>query len=99
MTNPIQITIDHAAAVAPAGNLPAPLHRVCALDLVAATPWAIEPAMLDTIRSIATRQNDSVEALEARDGARLGSILRNHLREKGQAVLDGLRAERSRGPV
>jgi len=68
MTNPIQITIDHAAAVAPAGNLPAPLHRVCALDLVAATPWAIEPAMLDTIRSIATRENDSVEALEARLG-------------------------------
>ena len=30
-----------------------------------------------------------VDALEARDGARLGSILRNHLREKGQAVLDG----------
>ena len=40
-----------------------------------------------------------VEALEARDGARLGSILRNHLREKGQAVLDGLRAERSGGAV
>jgi DNA-binding GntR family transcriptional regulator len=38
-----------------------------------------------------------VEALEARDGAQLGSILRNHLREKGQAVLDGLRAERSTG--
>ena len=40
-----------------------------------------------------------VEALEARDGARLGSILCNHLREKGQAVLDGLRAERSAGAV
>jgi DNA-binding GntR family transcriptional regulator len=38
-----------------------------------------------------------VDALEARDGARLGSILRDHLREKGQAVLDGLRAERSTG--
>jgi DNA-binding GntR family transcriptional regulator len=34
-----------------------------------------------------------VEALEARDGARLGAILRHHLHEKGQAVLDGRRAE------
>ena len=43
-------------------------RHVCALDLVAATPWAIEPAMLDTIRSIATRENEPVEALEARLG-------------------------------
>jgi DNA-binding GntR family transcriptional regulator len=33
-----------------------------------------------------------VEALEARDGPRLGAILRNHLREKCQAVLDTFRA-------
>jgi DNA-binding GntR family transcriptional regulator len=37
---------------------------------------------------------DMVDALEARDGARLGAILRNHLYEKGQAVLEGRRAER-----
>lgn len=36
-----------------------------------------------------------VEALDARDGARLAAILRNHLREKGRAVLDSLSAERS----
>jgi len=36
-----------------------------------------------------------VEALEARDGERLGTILRNHLREKCQAVLDALQVERS----
>lgn len=36
-----------------------------------------------------------VDALEARDGARLGAILREHLRAKGQAVLDTRRAERS----
>jgi len=36
-----------------------------------------------------------VEALEARDGPRLAAILRAHLREKCQAVLDGLRAGRS----
>jgi DNA-binding GntR family transcriptional regulator len=37
---------------------------------------------------------EMVDALEARDGARLGAILRHHLHEKGQAVLDGRRAER-----
>jgi DNA-binding GntR family transcriptional regulator len=37
-----------------------------------------------------------VDALEARDGARLGAILRGHLRAKGQAVLDGRRAEQSK---
>jgi DNA-binding GntR family transcriptional regulator len=37
---------------------------------------------------------DMVEALEARDGVRLGAILRHHLQEKCQAVLDGRRAER-----
>lgn len=41
---------------------------------------------------------DMVEALEARDGARLGRILRNHLHEKGQAVLDARRAERTETP-
>jgi DNA-binding GntR family transcriptional regulator len=35
-----------------------------------------------------------VDALEARDGARLGAILRDHLRAKGQAVLDTRRAGR-----
>ena len=37
-----------------------------------------------------------VDALEARDGATLGAILRGHLRAKGQAVLDGRRAEPSK---
>jgi DNA-binding GntR family transcriptional regulator len=32
-----------------------------------------------------------VDALEARDGAKLGAILRGHLRAKGEAVLDNLR--------
>lgn len=36
-----------------------------------------------------------VDALEARDGVRLGAILRDHLRAKGQAALDGRRAERA----
>ncbi len=33
-----------------------------------------------------------VEALEARDGARLAALLREHLRRKGDAVIDALRA-------
>lgn len=33
-----------------------------------------------------------VDALEARDGVRLGAILRGHLRAKGEAVLDDRRA-------
>jgi DNA-binding GntR family transcriptional regulator len=34
---------------------------------------------------------EMIDALEARDGARLGALLRNHLREKGEAVLETLR--------
>lgn len=47
---------------------PATPRRRTALDLVAGTPWAIEPSMLDTIRAIALRENESIEALEARTG-------------------------------
>jgi len=36
-----------------------------------------------------------VEALEARDGARLAALLRKHLHQKGEAVLAGLTAERA----
>ena len=38
-----------------------------------------------------------VEALEARDGARMADILRRHLTLKGEAVLDGLRPARRPG--
>lgn len=47
---------------------PAPKSRVSAIDLIAATPWAIEPDMLDTIRAIALREGEGVEALQAREG-------------------------------
>ena len=33
-----------------------------------ATPWAIEPDMLDTIRAIALREGEGVEARQAREG-------------------------------
>lgn len=42
----------------------------------------------------AKEHSEMVDALEARDGARLGAILRHHLQEKCQAVLEGRRAER-----
>lgn len=34
---------------------------------------------------------DMVKALSIRDGARLGAILRNHLKRKGETVLEGLK--------
>ena len=45
-----------------------PLHRASAFDLVASTPWAILPSMLETISAIARRENDPLEAVEARLG-------------------------------
>ena len=63
------IRIDVSTYPATAGeSAPAPRGRVSALDLVAATPWAIEPDMLDTIRAIALREGEGVEALQAREG-------------------------------
>lgn len=64
--------MDHSITIGfnpPAGSQEVPVtRRASALDLVAATPWAIQPDMLDTIRSIALRENESVEAVEARLG-------------------------------
>lgn len=42
----------------------------------------------------AHEHTDMVAALEARDGARLVAIMSKHLHEKGEAVLEGRRAER-----
>lgn len=66
---PLRLTIEtEEAAPNAATGSQVPDRRISAIDLVAATPWAIEPAMLDTIRSISLRENESVEALEARLG-------------------------------
>lgn len=51
MNQPLRITIDQPNAVTMATPGAAPeagLRRVSAFDLVAATPWAIEPGMLET---------------------------------------------------
>lgn len=72
MNQKTRITIDHPGAAAPAlGDIPphssAP-HRVSAFDLIAAQPWAITQEALATISAIARRENEPVEAVEARLG-------------------------------
>lgn len=56
------------------------MHKASAFDLVAATPWAIDPAMLDTIAAIARREGDGVEAVEARLGRPLQNARKTTLR-------------------
>lgn len=67
-------------------------HRASAFDLVANTPWAILPSMLQTISSIALRDNESVDALEAR----LGRPLQN---TRSVTVRDGVAIIPITGPV
>jgi len=67
-------------------------HRVSAFDLVASQPWAILPGMLETISAIARRQNESVEALEAR----MGRPLQN---TRSVTVRDGVAVVPVVGPV
>lgn len=69
-----------------------PPHRVSAFDLVASQPWAILPSMLETIGAIARRENDSVEALEAR----LGRPLQN---TRSVKMRDGVATIPITGPV
>ena len=79
MNQPLRITIDQPNAVTMATPGAAPeagLRRVSAFDLVAATPWAIEPGMLETIRAIAEREGEGVEAVEARIGRPLQNTRR-----------------------
>lgn len=73
MNQQTRITIDHLGAAAPAsGDIPphsaAAPRRVSAFDLIAAQPWAITQEALATISAIARRENESVEAVEARLG-------------------------------
>lgn len=57
-----------------------------AFDLVASQPWAIQPAMLETIAAIARRENESVEAVEARLGRKLQNTRAVTLRD-GAAII------------
>ena len=53
----------------------------------------------DKWNKAAREHSAMVDALEARDGARLAAILRTHLTHKGEAVLDALRLEHARPPA
>ncbi len=75
MNSPIRLTIEQGAAHqnddaqnAAAAEAPGSRRRVSAFDLVASTPWAIQPEMLATISAIAAREGEGVEAVEARLG-------------------------------
>ena len=48
--------------------LGAPQNKKTAFDFLAKQPWAIQPDMLETIISIANRDNESIEAVEAKLG-------------------------------
>lgn len=90
-TNSITLTFpkgdDHVSA-----ETVEPPHRASAFDLVASTPWAILPSMLETIGAIARRENESVESLEAR----LGRPLQN---TRSVTVRDGVALIPVTGPV
>lgn len=66
--------------------------RAGAFDLVAEVPWAIQPAMLQTIAAIARRDGESVEAVEAR----LGRPLQN---ARSVSVRNGVAVVPVTGPV
>ncbi len=69
MSKTVSLTIeDNGGAPCDSDSPRSVAHRGSAFDLVASTPWAIQPAMLETISAIARRENDSPEALEARLG-------------------------------
>lgn len=91
MNQSVTLTFSEASRQQPQAPATAS-HRVSAFDLVAATPWAIEPAMLDTIGAIARRENESVEALEAR----MGRPLQN---ARSVSVRDGVAVVPVTGPI
>jgi len=66
MNSPVTVTISTPAKAHPAQS--AAPRRASAFDLVAAQPWAITPAALETISAIARREGEGVEAVEAKLG-------------------------------
>jgi ClpP class serine protease len=92
MQNAIQITVAQPSVSSqPDADLPA-TRRISAFDLVAATPWAIQPGTLDTIAAIARREGDGVEAVEAK----LGRPLQN---ARSVTLRDGVAVVPVTGPI
>jgi ClpP class serine protease len=66
----------------PTTDTPSPaVSRHSAFELIASQAWAIEPGTLETIVSIARRENDSIESVEARLGRPLQNTRKVTLRE------------------
>jgi ClpP class serine protease len=63
-----------------------PLRHASAFDLITSQPWAIQPAMLETIAAIARRENESVEAVEARLGRKLQNTRSVTLRDRAAII-------------
>ncbi len=63
-----------------------------AFDLLASQPWAMQPAMLETMAAIAQRQGEDVQAVEAR----LGRPLQN---ARSVSVRDGVALVPVIGPI
>lgn len=63
-----------------------------AFDLLASQPWAMQPAMLETMAAIAQRQGEDVQAVEAR----LGRPLQN---ARSVSVRDGVAVVPVIGPI
>lgn len=66
MTKSVHITLQGDDAVE--NSPPATNKKASAFDLVAAQPWAILPNSLEMIAAIARRENDPIEAVEAKLG-------------------------------
>lgn len=96
MNPPIQITIEQQGAVETASNTEelkaTERKRSSAFDLVAATPWAIQPDMLDTIAAISRREGAGVEAVESR----IGRPLQN---SRSVTLRDGVAVVPVTGPI
>lgn len=56
--------------------------RASAFDLVASQPWAILPDMLETIATVARRENESIETVEARLGRPLQNTRKVTMRDQ-----------------
>lgn len=56
--------------------------RSSAFDLVASQPWAILPDMLETIATVARRENENIEAVEARLGRPLQNTRKVTMRDQ-----------------
>lgn len=92
--NSTDLHIHLSGAESPAVTLESTPERrpASAFDLLASQPWAMQPAMLETMAAIAQRQGEDVQAVEAR----LGRPLQN---ARSVSVRDGVAVVPVIGPI